>query len=321
VGIIAAQAVGEPGTQLTMRTFHTGGVAGKGGDITLGLPRVEELFEARTPSNPAVITEADGLVIGIYEDDRDVSLGGTGERVVEILPDNLAVLEKIGNKDEEKENKSKKAKKGATNTESLKYKIPFGKRILVSANQKVKAGDPLTEGPIDIKELFKFAGREAVENYILREVCKVYNSQGVSINDKHLEVIVRQMFSRYRIKDSGDTSLNIGNVVERIEFLTENDKAVKAGGKPAKASLLILPVSKVALSTSSFLSAASFQDTARVLINASVRGSRDTLRGLKENVIIGRLIPAGTGYRKDMITPEPPAVAEETAEAEEKKEE
>ncbi len=321
VGIIAAQAVGEPGTQLTMRTFHTGGVAGKGGDITLGLPRVEELFEARTPSNPAVITEADGLVIGIYEDDRDVSLGGTGERVVEILPDNLAVLEKIGNKDDEKENKSKKAKKGATNTESLKYKIPFGKRVLVSANQKVKAGEPLTEGPIDIKELFKFAGREAVENYILREVCKVYNSQGVSINDKHLEVIVRQMFSRYRIKDSGDTSLNMGNVVERIEFLTENDKAVKAGGKPAKASLLILPVSKVALSTSSFLSAASFQDTARVLINASVRGSRDTLRGLKENVIIGRLIPAGTGYRKDMIVPEVPVIVEEPVEAEEKKEE
>jgi DNA-directed RNA polymerase subunit beta' len=279
VGIIAAQAIGEPGTQLTMRTFHTGGVAVKGGDITLGLPRVEELFEARVPANLAVITEVAGVVLEIKGDEKDKS--------VIILPDEPAKID------------SKKSSKKTKKTELIEYKIPFGKRIIVEKDQKVKAGTPLSDGPLDIKHLFKIAGKEVVENYILREVGKVYNIQGVSINDKHLEVIVRQMFSRFKISDPGDTNLSVGKTVERTILLEENEK-IKNKDKQAKAKQLIRPVSKVALTTDSFLSAASFQDTARVLIQASVEGSRDKLRGLKENVIIGRLIPAGTGYRKDV---------------------
>ncbi|MDD5032507.1 MAG: DNA-directed RNA polymerase subunit beta' [Candidatus Pacebacteria bacterium] len=282
-GIIAAQAVGEPGTQLTMRTFHEGGVAKKGGDITLGLPRVEELFEARTPSNPAVITEYSGDVLEIKEADSS-----SGEKTVVVLP-------------EASEIKAKKAKsEKPEKTEVEEYVIPFGKRIIVKKGAKVKAGDPLTDGPIDIKVLFKIAGKEAAENYILKQVGKVYDIQGVSIHDKHLEIIVRQMFSRYKVKSSGDTPLNKGQLVERTILLEENKKAREKGGEEAGASITLMGVSKVSLSTSSFLSAASFQDTARVLIKTSTEGGRDKLRGLKENVIIGHLIPAGTGIRKDL---------------------
>ncbi|MDO8555154.1 MAG: DNA-directed RNA polymerase subunit beta' [bacterium] len=272
VGIVAAQAIGEPGTQLTMRTFHTGGVASRGGDITLGLPRVEELFEARTPKNLAILSEVDGMVVEIKEPLRDSS-GSIGDRVVVVLPG------------EEAKDKS-----------AIDYKIPFGKRVLVEKDQMVKAGDPLSDGSIDIKQLFKLAKKEVTQNYILKEVARVYNIQGVSINDKHLEIIVRQMFSRVRVKEAGDTNLSVGKIIERAEFNEENERMRVEGGEEAKGAQLIMPISKVALTTSSFLSAASFQDTARVLIRAAVEGAKDKLRGLKENVIIGRLIPAGTGF-------------------------
>jgi DNA-directed RNA polymerase subunit beta' len=268
VGIVAAQAIGEPGTQLTMRTFHTGGIAGRGGDITLGLPRVEELFEARTPAEPAVISEATGTVIEIKEREET--------KIVRILPDSLP--------------KSKSASR------ALEYKIPFGKKILVELNHKVRAGDPLSDGAIDIKELFKVAGEEAAKRYVLREASRVYKLQGVSVNDKHFEIIIRQMFSRFIVKDPGDTIFSPGQVVERTAFLEENNRVKNTKGKEATFIKTVKGISKVALSTSSFLSAASFQDTARVLIKASLEGSKDKLRGLKENVIIGRLIPAGTAF-------------------------
>jgi len=299
IGIIAAQAIGEPGTQLTMRTFHTGGVVGRGGDITLGLPRVEELFEARVPPSPAVVSEVDGTVLEIKGGEKLKPGASTEERVVSVLPD-PEFIKKHGMPGKKK-SKTQKAKEETKKkkTEIIEYKIPFGKRVEVEKNQTLKAGTAITDGPIDIKELFKVAGKEAVEKYILREVGWVYKAQGVSINDKHLEIIVRQMFSRFKVRDAGDTELNIGSIIERTELLEANESVGKKG-KKAEASQLIMPVSKVALTTNSFLSAASFQDTARVLIKAAVEGSRDRLRGLKENVIIGRLIPAGTGYRKDM---------------------
>lgn len=283
IGIIAAQAIGEPGTQLTMRTFHVGGVLG-GGDITLGLPRVEEVFELRTPSNPAIISEVDGEVLEIKD------LGK--EKIVRILIDK----EKI--KSEEKKTKKTSQKKDEK-TGVKEYTIPFGKILTVKEGDEVKVGDSLCSGPIDIKYLFNIAPVETVQNYILGEVGKVYALQGAPINKKHIEVIVRQMFSRYRIKEAGDSYFGEGEIVERADFLEENDRLEKEGKRPAKAIPLVMPISKVALSTSSFLSAASFQDTARVLIKAAIRGSRDYLRGLKENVIIGRLIPAGTGFRKE----------------------
>ena len=285
IGIIAAQAIGEPGTQLTLRTFHAGGVLG-GGDITLGLPRVEEVFELRTPSNIAIISEVYGKVLEIKD------LGK--EKTIRIL------IDKDKEKIKSEEKKAKKAKqKKDEKTEIKEYTIPFGKILTVKEGDEIKAGDSLCSGPIDIKHLFNIAPVETVQNYILGEVGKVYALQGAPINKKHIEVIVRQMFSRYRIKEAGDSYFGEGEVVERADFLEENNRLEKEGKQPAKAIPLVMPISKVALSTSSFLSAASFQDTARVLIKASIRGSRDYLRGLKENVIIGRLIPAGTGFRKE----------------------
>ncbi len=294
VGIIAAQAIGEPGTQLTMRTFHTGGIAGKGGDITLGLPRVEELFEARTPHNAAIISEAPGMVLDIRGEEK--------EKIVEVLtePEAMAEAEARAGAVKTKAKKVSAAKKTKQTIvkEKMEYRIPFGKRVLVEKGQKIKAGDSLSDGPIDVKHLFKVAGKETAQNYILKEVSRVYNIQGVSINDKHLEVIVRQMFSRFKVKDPGNTNFSIGRIIERTEFIEENERVKKEGGSIARAVRLIMPISKVALTTTSFLSSASFQDTARVLIRASLEGSRDRLRGLKENVIIGRLLPAGTGFHK-----------------------
>jgi DNA-directed RNA polymerase subunit beta' len=260
VGIVAAQAIGEPGTQLTLRTFHTGGVA-SGGDITQGLPRVEEIFELRPPRNPAVICEQDGDVLEITE--------RNGEKLIS-----------VGEKD---------------------YLVPFGRSLAVKRGDKINKGDLLTDGAVNIKKLFETAGKEKAQDYILNEVSKVYTTQGATINDKHIEVIIRQMFSRYRIVDPGDTNFNLEKVVERTELLEENEKIKKTGDKEAKATQLVMPMSKVSLSTTSFLSSASFQDTARVLIRVAVEGAMDKLRGLKENVLIGRLIPAGTGYRKDYL--------------------
>jgi len=282
VGIIAAQAIGEPGTQLTMRTFNTGGVAAKGGDITLGLPRVDELFEARTPGNPAVMSEVKGTVIEIK---TTKEVGSAKETVIYVLPQ----LED-----------AKKAEKGKT--EAIGYPVPFGKRLTVKEGDEVEPGDALTDGPLDVKTLFKLAGRDKAQNYILREVGRVYNIQGVPINVKHLEIIIKQMFSRFKIKDPGDTNFNIGKVVESSSLGDENERVKNMGGKEATVSQLLMGISKVSLSTSSFLSAASFQDTARVLIRTATEGGRDSLRGLKENVIIGHLIPAGTGYRQDLET-------------------
>lgn len=260
VGIVAAQAIGEPGTQLTLRTFHTGGIA-SGGDITQGLPRVEEIFELRPPANPAVICENEGEVYDIIEKNN--------ERIVGV------------------------------GKPTKDYTIPFGRILIVKEGDKMKKGDLLTDGAVNIKRLFTIAGKEKSQEYILHEVSKVYTTQGALINDKHIEVIIRQMFSRYKIKEPGGTKFNTEEIVERIELLEENEKVGKKS--EAKAIPLVMPISRVSLSTASFLSAASFQDTARVLIKMAVEGTEDKLRGLKENVIIGRLIPAGTGFRKDYI--------------------
>ena len=278
VGIVAAQAIGEPGTQLTMRTFHTGGVAG-GGDITTGLPRVEEIFEVRPPKGKAVISAVAGEVIEIAEAGR--------EKIVKIQVHR-----------EEMEEKGKKPVKGKIESDIHEFLIPASTGIFVAKGAIVKKGDLLSEGHADLRELFKYAGKDAVERYVVKEVQKIYSLQGAPIHDKHIEIIVKQMFSRVRIKDSGETEFSAGEVVEKKELRKTNIRTVRAGKKPATAYQLLMGITRVALSTSSFLSAASFQETARVLIDAAIRGKKDELRGLKENVIIGRLIPAGTGYKK-----------------------
>ena len=274
VGIVAAQSIGEPGTQLTMRTFHTGGVAG-GGDITSGLPRVDEIFEVRPPKGKAVLSDIAGEVLAIDEANR--------ERVIKIAIDF----------------DDPTAKKGETVRE---FKVPSSIGLLVEVGTKIKKGHILSEGHADLKELFKYAGRETVERYIVKEVQRIYSMEGAPIHDKHIEIIARQMFSRVRIKEPGETAFSTGEVVEKREFRKANIAMIRAGKKPATAVQLLLGITRVALTTSSFLSAASFQETARVLIDAAIRGRKDELRGLKENVILGRLIPAGTGFRKKPST-------------------
>ncbi len=280
VGIVAAQAIGEPGTQLTMRTFHTGGVAA-GGDITQGLPRVEEIFEARSPRGKATISQVEGKVLEI-----------TPDRVIKVkiqkFHSSTQPKSKIQNK------KTKKIKK----EDVVEYKIFPKRAIWVEAGQEIRKGQQLCEGNIDIKELFKVAGPEEARRYILKEIQRIYVTQGAIIHDKHIEVIMRQMFSRVKIKDGGGSSFNEGEVVERTRFLEENIRLKKEGKKIAKSQSILLGITKAALTTDSFLSAASFQETARVLIGAAMEGKEDRLRGLKENVIIGKLIPAGTGFRK-----------------------
>ncbi|MED0679045.1 DNA-directed RNA polymerase subunit beta' [Aneurinibacillus thermoaerophilus] len=260
VGIIAAQSIGEPGTQLTMRTFHTGGVAGD--DITQGLPRIQELFEARNPKGQAVITEIEGEVIDIRE--------GKDRREVEIRGE----------------------------TENKVYQIPYGSRLKVFVGSKVDLGEELTEGSIDPKEMLKIRGMRGVQYYILQEVQKVYRMQGVEINDKHIEVMIRQMLRKVRIIDSGDTELLPGSYVEIHEFEEANKKALWDGKQPAVARPVLLGITKASLETDSFLSAASFQETTRVLTDAAIKGKVDRLLGLKENVIIGKLLPAGTGMTR-----------------------
>jgi DNA-directed RNA polymerase subunit beta' len=267
VGIVAAQAIGEPGTQLTMRTFHIGGVAGK--DITQGLPRVEEIFEARSPKGEALITEEDCQVLDILDE---------GGKTVKIQV--------------EVENLKKKKK------EVKEYLVSKGVDLQVAKGDVLPKGTPLSEGHIDLHKLYKTMGSEELHRYIVREIQEIYASQGEGINDKHIEVIIRQMLSRIKVSDSGDTALLPGDIVEQERFNVSNDEATEDGGSKAKGDQLIMGITKVALSTESFLSAASFQETARVLIGAAVTGKEDNLHGLKENVIIGRLIPAGTGYRK-----------------------
>ncbi|MFA5232296.1 MAG: DNA-directed RNA polymerase subunit beta' [Candidatus Paceibacterota bacterium] len=267
VGVVAAQAIGEPGTQLTMRTFHTGGVAGEA-DITRGLPRVEEVFEKRVPKGEAELCIKDGKVIELKEK----------EGIIKVM----AV----------KESDSKKKAE-----EAIEYNISPNIEILVKEGDMIKKGEPLTAGSLDLKKLFKLIGTRATQKYIIKEIQKVYVSQGVSIHDKHVEVIVRQMFSRVKIKDPGDSFFAPEEVISRAVMLESNEELVKEKKKPIETEDVVLGISKVALNTDSFLSAASFQETSRVLIEASLRGEEDKLRGLKENVIIGKLVPIGTGRK------------------------
>ena len=268
VGIIAAQSIGEPGTQLTMRTFHTGGVAG--GDITQGLPRVEELFEARKPKGVAVISEISGKVkISDSKKRKEVTVKG---------------------KDDAKT-----------------YLISFGSKLKVKDGDEIEAGEPLTEGSINPSEILAIKGPEGVFKYLTSEVQKVYRNQGVDINDKHIEVIGRQMLKRIKIEDPGDTKLFAGSLIDRNELEDINKQMREEGKKEATGSRVLLGITKASLATESFLSAASFQETTRVLTEAAIKGKKDSLIGLKENVIIGKLIPAGTGmpnYKNVVAKPE-----------------
>jgi DNA-directed RNA polymerase subunit beta' len=287
VGIVAAQAIGEPGTQLTMRTKHSGGVD-VGGDIVGGLPRVEEIFERRNPKNPALIATVDGMVSDIKSDNKEVT---------------ITVLAEPGTKTKGK-------------TGSVDYKAPLVREVLVKKGDAIKIGQMLTDGPADLQELFRYAGKDAAEEYIINEINKIYELQGASISRKHIEVIIRQMFSRRRIKNTGDTNFDQGDVVESTEFIEANRTTHDAGGKEAVGETILLGISEVSLTTSSFISAVSFAQSTKILIRTAIKGGLDRLRGLKENVIIGRLIPAGTGLKADyaqMAAPTltPPPVPEE----------
>ena len=342
VGIIAAQSIGEPGTQLTMRTFHLGGVAG--GDITQGLPRVEELFEARSPKRKAILAEHSG-VVGIEDADgkiitsptgRKIFEGRRGQKIIKLTyegHDEMTV--RVHKADELKVADGQEVTSGdvilvrGTSGEEIMAKhsgkvlldknkivlsfegqhvkefiIPIGYKLWVKDGDKVEKGDQLTEGSVDLNELHELKGRDAVQRYILTEIQEIYASQGQRLNDKHVEIIIKQMFSRVYIEDPGETDLLPGETVEKSQWLIANGKYRKDSASAAQARELFLGISKVSLSTQSFLSAASFQETARVLINAAINGKVDYLEGLKENVIIGRLIPVGTGFDKNQIPKE-----------------
>jgi DNA-directed RNA polymerase subunit beta' len=344
VGIIAAQSIGEPGTQLTLRTFHTGGVAGAD-DITQGLPRIEELFEARNPKGEAVISEIDGTV-DIYWDGEirmlKVSRTELKRREVEI-PAGYEVLVAEGDRVQEDTIIARKTSgdNGASSTDEIlagmegeifpetlpngnvqavirredlvawETEIPATARLRVDKGDQVVAGDQLTEGAKNPKEILRIQGREAAQLYLLAEVQKVYRSQGVNIHDKHIEVILRQLLRRVAITGTGDTEFLPGELVDRFRFEDINNAVIAKGGKPARATPMVLGLTKAALNTESFLAAASFQETTRVLTEAAIRGQTDDLRGLKENVIIGKLIPVGTGFnttRRPWLEQEVPEV-------------
>ena len=323
VGIVAAQSIGEPGTQLTLRTFHTGGVAGGGADITTGLPRVEELFEARKmPKGEAFIAEISGtlhidqsekyadlrevviensqLVSDEYsipkewnievEDESEVKAG----EVLATLDDAKIVAQQGGRVRIEK--KEGKVVVSYDQKESVSYDIPNTNRLLVNNNEKVEAGQPLTEGSLNPHRVLKIQGREACQMYLMTEVQKVYRSQGQNIHDKHFEVIIRKMLSKVQVVRPGDANYLPGDVVDRLEIRTVNEELLAEGKQPARVSEILLGVTKASLSTDSFLSASSFQHTIKVLAGAAIGGTVDPLIGLKENVIIGKLIPAGTGF-------------------------
>ncbi len=267
VGTVAAQAIGEPGTQLTMNVKHAGGVASVGGDITSGLPRVEEVFEKRSPKNPAVISKSDGVVTEIKEAGR--------EKVIVVAPE---------------------AGQGKKDGSAYEYVAPYPRVPSVAAGDSVVRGQILTDGSADLDELFEYAGRDATQEYIITEASKIYELQGAPVSRKHLEVVVKQMFSRVKITEAGDTDYSVGDVVEDWEFAKAVNDMERANKIAPKARDIVLGIKESALSRRSFLSAASFEQTTKILINASLRGSVDRLRGLKENVILGRLIPAGTGF-------------------------
>jgi len=293
VGIVTAQAIGEPGTQLTMRTFHSGGAAGR--DITQGLPRVEEIFEARLPKGKATVSEIDGRV----EEIKDVF----DKKIIRIKEAGAKAAAKSSLKAADKNNKKKNSKKESQESDCQEYVVESDIALLIKEGDLITIGQQLTEGHIDLQELFKLKGMDAIQNYIIKEVQQIYTSQGEGINDKHIEIIIRQMLSRITVQDPGSTGLLPGDIIEKSQLMAANrevaEKSKETGkkGNPATATQLLLGITKASLTTESFLSAASFQETARVLINAAVTGKEDHLKGLKENVIIGRLIPAGTGYR------------------------
>ncbi|HRH30592.1 MAG TPA: DNA-directed RNA polymerase subunit beta' [Candidatus Paceibacterota bacterium] len=266
VGIVAAQAIGEPGTQLTLRTFHSGGVAGV--DITAGLPRIEEIFDARTIKNAAVIAHEDGIVQEVIDTQK--------EKKIIILAN----------------------PRGAKKASVEEYEVPMTRKIIVSRGQNITQGMLMTDGSASLQELFKYAGMEETEEYIIREIRKVYELQSASIARKHIEVIIRQMFSRVKIVEAGDTMFPVGEVVEKVEFIDENNRIKAEGGREAKGGPVLLGITQVSLTSASWLSSASFQNTNRMLIDNAVRGGVERLRGLNENVIVGRLIPAGTGFKK-----------------------
>ena len=277
VGTIAAQAIGEPGTQLTMRTFHAGGTASQGGDIVAGLPRVIEIFERRNPKSPAVIAEEDGEVTAIEENGY--------EKIIKV----------IGDEDARPKKKSK-SKKRKTDGATISYRVLQYRTPIVKVGDTVKKGELLTDGSANLQELFQYAGKRATQDYIISQVRKIYELQGAAVSRTHLELITAQMFARVKITDPGDTEFTLGQVLDRDQFNEHNDEVESAEGQKAKAKDLILGISDVALSRESWLSSASFQHTNRILIDNAISGSEDKLRGLKENVIIGRLIPAGSGF-------------------------
>jgi DNA-directed RNA polymerase subunit beta' len=277
VGTVAAQAIGEPGTQLTMRTFHAGGAASQSGDITQGLPRVEEIFEKRRPKNPAVVATVDGVVSEVKD------LGK--EKSIKVLPE----IESKGN----------------AKASEVEYLFPYWRTVTVKVGDKVKKGDIMTDGSAHIDEIFEYGGEERAKEYVITEVGKIYELQGETVSRKHIELIVKQMFSRRRVIEAGDTNLTEGLIVDDVQLAEENKIAKKNGGSPAKAEKIVMGITDISLSRNSFMSAASFQHTTRVLISNAVRGAEDNLAGLMENVIIGRLVPAGTGYegspKKEMV--------------------
>jgi len=319
VGIVAAQSIGEPGTQLTLRTFHTGGTASAGGDITQGLPRVEELFEARQrPKGEAVMTEIGGiasiriidnvrhvfiadskLVDDVYEvpagwsvlveNNQQVTVGETlaesGDEIIHARHPGRATIDENG------------LRVTWESREERDYEIAAGVRMLISDGQRVNAGDQLTEGSRNPHRILEILGRDAVTQYLLREVQQVYRPQGQNIHDKHFEVIIRKMLSKVSVTDSGDTDMLPGDLIEAPAFQEKNEEVIAEGGQPAQAEPVLLGITKASLNTDSFLSASSFQHTIKVLAGAAIAGKEDRLIGLKENVIIGKLIPAGTGFR------------------------
>ena len=327
VGIIAAQSIGEPGTQLTLRTFHTGGVAGAE-DITQGLPRVEEIFEARTPKGEAVIAEIDGVVDIFWEGElRKLTITNTrlvrrelaipegwtvavqdGDRVQEdtVVARGLGEEEVLlagmdGNVYVDAETASVVVRR--EDTEKWEREIPPSARLRVNKGDRVKAGEQLTEGAKNPREVLRIQGREACQMYLLEEVQKVYRSQGVNIHDKYIEIIIRQMLRKIRVRSTGDSDFLPGELVDRFTFEAANNEIMRRGGTPARGETVLLGVTKASLTTDSFLAAASFQETTRVLTEAAVKGATDELRGLKENVIIGKLIPVGTGFEERMRRP------------------
>jgi DNA-directed RNA polymerase subunit beta' len=331
VGVIAAQSIGEPGTQLTLRTFHTGGVVGL--DITTGLPRVEELFEARTPDGSAIISEIDGTVEVTHSDGTSIVKVISSELYLDeypILPgvelavtdgqsvDAGSILFNLPEKTGKKLPTTKSRGYGkAEQTQSVvarvagqiiieddrihvryeereerEYSVPHGTYLFVQSGNKVKAGDRLTRGPVGPHDILRIMGKDAVQQYLIDEIQQVYRTQGVTIHDKHIAVIVRRMLGNVRIISSGDTRLLPGELVDRFDYEHINAQVLAEGGEPATAQAALLGITRASLSKDSWLAAASFQETGRVLINAAIKGKLDRLRGLKENVILGKLIPS-----------------------------